>query len=399
MNRIERAAWVISQAADGLLQQHKYSNGYLSLGDSEIAEANLVIHVASSFICAGSHVWAESPFKTHEGNQCKHLDLLVDLAPEDPETATLLTIEAKRIGLGEGDKKVEEILKDYERIRSWRSLAPEQIPLFYGLAHPVEWFYGCLLVVFSEQCDKFGNAVRDLFSSWWRDRTTRPSGFSESGIFRLEDVLNASVLCDSRLAKTWDGGRRMAVAYALFDFGPGSGSYETAAHEAAHTIVAWCLSVPVRAIALTADGELRGGVICDWESLRDSQSNRETCIRGFAVAYAGAIHQAVNDDEGRSFPEILDTLPTDGKRPLRPLHFSVARSHLLQSVVLNAVAMELLKADQTGRSIRATSVFCRKCRMKRSSRLPSSRPILGNTSPNRMRPSGTRRPTLRSPLM
>jgi hypothetical protein len=231
-----QSAFVISQAADGLLQQHKYSNGYLSVGDSEIAEANIVIHVASSFILAGSHVWAESPFKTHESNQCKHLDLLVDLAPKDPETATLLTIEAKRIGFGENDKKVEEILKDYERVRSWRSLAPEQIPLFYGVVHPVEWFYGGLLVVFPEQCDRYGNAVTDPFSSWWKDRMTRRAGILESGISQLEDILNGSVLCDSRPAETWDGGRRMAVAYALFDFGPGRGSYGTAAHEAAHTV-------------------------------------------------------------------------------------------------------------------------------------------------------------------
>lgn len=259
------------------------------------------------------HVWAESPFKTHESNQCKHLDLLVDLSPEDPEATTLFTIEAKRVGFGEGNKKVEQILDDYERIRSWRFLAPDTIPLFYGVAHPVEWFYGGLLVVLPERCDQYGNAPTDLFSSWWKDRKTRPTGFAESGISRLEDVLKAAEVSGSCRARTWDAGRRMAVAYALFDFGPGPGSYGTATHEAAHAIVAWRLDIPVKGIALTADGERRGGAVCDWESLRSHHPNRETCIRGFAVAYAGALHEVMNDAEGRSFTEVFNELPTDAK--------------------------------------------------------------------------------------
>jgi hypothetical protein len=110
MTLIEQAEYIVSLAAKGLFQQHKYSNGYLSVGDSEIAEANIVIHAASTFLQAKMDVWAESPFKTHESNKCKHLDLLVDLVPTDPETSTILTIEAKRIASGEEDKKVEEIL-------------------------------------------------------------------------------------------------------------------------------------------------------------------------------------------------------------------------------------------------------------------------------------------------
>jgi hypothetical protein len=69
----------------------------------------------------------------HEGDQCKHLDLLVDVASDDPEYSRLLTVEAKRITAGENDKKIEEILRDYERIQSWRTLDENQLPLFYSV--------------------------------------------------------------------------------------------------------------------------------------------------------------------------------------------------------------------------------------------------------------------------
>ena len=107
MKTIENAAGLIKDAAQRLLKQHKYSNGYLSVGDSDITEANIVIQVAASFIGSQCHVWAESPFKEHEGDQCKHLDLLVDVASGDPEYSRLLTIEAKRITAGENDKKID----------------------------------------------------------------------------------------------------------------------------------------------------------------------------------------------------------------------------------------------------------------------------------------------------
>jgi len=136
MKTIENAVCLIQDAAQRLLKQHKYSNGYLSVGDSDITEANIVIQVAASFIGSQYHVWAESPFKQHEGNQCKRLDLLVDVASGDPEYSRLLTIEAKRITAGENDNKIDEILRDYERIQSWRTLDENQFPLFYSVFQP-----------------------------------------------------------------------------------------------------------------------------------------------------------------------------------------------------------------------------------------------------------------------
>src|SRR5208337_4644875 len=69
----------------------------------------------------------------------------------------------------------------------------------------------------------------------------------------------------------WDGfdeedpfGTRLAVLYALFDFGPTSveSNLQAAEHEAAHAVVAWRLGIPVRRLFLNDDGELRGSTIC-----------------------------------------------------------------------------------------------------------------------------------------
>jgi hypothetical protein len=82
---VDRAACVIENAVRKLLQQHKYSNGYLSECQSEIAEANIVIHIAAGFLESGCRVWAESPFRTHENKNCKRVDLMVDMASDDPD--------------------------------------------------------------------------------------------------------------------------------------------------------------------------------------------------------------------------------------------------------------------------------------------------------------------------
>ena len=233
MKTIERATGLIQDAALSLLKQHKYSNGYLSVGDSDIVEANIVIQVAASFIGARCHVWAESPFKEHDSNQSKHpqhLDLLVDVASGDPEYSRLLTVEAKRITAGENDKKIEEILRDHERIQSWRTLDESQLPLFYSVFHRVEWFYGALVVIVPEPCDIYGRVAAPSLSAWWRNLENRPHGFSDAGITRLEKVLKASAIHDFEQAKDyWDGfdeedpiGTRLSVLYALFDFGPTS---------------------------------------------------------------------------------------------------------------------------------------------------------------------------------
>jgi hypothetical protein len=50
VNSVSDMTELIRAGANSLLRQHGHSNGYLSKGDSEIAESNLVVHVACSFI-------------------------------------------------------------------------------------------------------------------------------------------------------------------------------------------------------------------------------------------------------------------------------------------------------------------------------------------------------------
>jgi len=97
----------------------------------------------------------------------------------------------------------------------------------------------------------------------------------------------------------------VAVAICL------EGERATAKHEAAHAVVGWRLNIPVRHLSLSGDGQRRGGAVCDWESLRGELSNRETCIRGFAVAFAGAIHDTKSEGEEADFYEIWKQLPTN----------------------------------------------------------------------------------------
>jgi hypothetical protein len=239
--------------------------------------------------------------------------LLVDLSPTDPDYSTLLIIEAKRIAPGENDGKIEEIIGDYRRIRLLPELDASQMPLFFGIAHPVEWFYGGLLVVLPESCDKYGDSAVPLFSTWWEDLANRPHGFCDEAIARLEHILRTAQVRRAVRVSPWDGLRRMAVTYALFDFGPGPGSLPTAEHEAAHAVVAKRLDVPVRFMGLAPEGDLRGGIVCDWESLRGALSNRDTCIRGFAVAYAGAQYDVLISEDETTIVEVLNQLPTDSQ--------------------------------------------------------------------------------------
>jgi hypothetical protein len=110
---------------------------------------------------------------------------------------------------------------------------------------------------------RWGAPIGVPFSVWWKERTARPTGYDDDGIARLEAVLSSAAVCDSTRFGYIDGERRMTVAYALFDFGPGPGSYPSAAHEAAHAVVAWRLHVPLHGIGLAPDSELRGGFACN----------------------------------------------------------------------------------------------------------------------------------------
>jgi hypothetical protein len=53
----------IQAGAKRLFGQFEKSNGYTSLGDSQLAEAAIVMHVSPSAAQRGHAVWPESPFR------------------------------------------------------------------------------------------------------------------------------------------------------------------------------------------------------------------------------------------------------------------------------------------------------------------------------------------------
>jgi hypothetical protein len=114
-------AALLSEGATVLFQQQNYSNGYTIVCDSEIAEANIVVHVSSAFIKQEHAVWAESPFKIDLAERTKHLDLYIDLEPGNSEFPNILLVEAKRVAPGEENDRLTKILCDYDRLRHWPS--------------------------------------------------------------------------------------------------------------------------------------------------------------------------------------------------------------------------------------------------------------------------------------
>ena len=105
------------------------------------------------------------------------------------------------------------------------------------------------MIVLPEACEPKGAPIGNPFSAWWKDRVTRPSAYADDGISRLEAVLNSATVFNAIGSAPMDG-RRLAVAYALFDFGPGPGSLPSAKPEAAHAVVAWRYNVPLPGIGL-----------------------------------------------------------------------------------------------------------------------------------------------------
>lgn len=70
---------LLNEAAQSLLEQLQYSNGFSTAGESSLAEATLAIHIAAAFMQRRAAVRAESPFKSDKTKKINHLDLLIDL--------------------------------------------------------------------------------------------------------------------------------------------------------------------------------------------------------------------------------------------------------------------------------------------------------------------------------
>jgi hypothetical protein len=206
---------IINFGASRMLKQFEKSNGFNSIGDSQIAEAAAVAHIASSFIASGHSVWPESPFKSRTSLRAKRLDLLIDCAPDSTPKPEIVMVEAKAIASGQLRKKFQEILEDGERIRSWPSLESAGRPLFF-VASPPRKFWGVLLVLLTEDCDKSGKVRTDATSKWWKTLRHPPVNIPATLIAELQNYLQKPAWRDVVRSSTWDGCKRIAIASAIF---------------------------------------------------------------------------------------------------------------------------------------------------------------------------------------
>jgi hypothetical protein len=210
-------AALLGEGATVLFQQQNYSNAYTIIGDSEIAEANIVVHISSAFIKQGHAVWAESPFKVDLAERTKHVDLYVDLEPGTGESPDILLVEAKRIAPGEENDRIASVIRDYGRLRNWPSDISSS--LFSRPGIEIERVRGALVVLLAnEEVDRAGAPLSPRFSEWWKNSTAAPPSYSADLLRQMRAILQKGAIPpDVAYSRFFDGGIRLAVAYAIFD--------------------------------------------------------------------------------------------------------------------------------------------------------------------------------------
>jgi hypothetical protein len=300
----------IQAGAKRFFSQFEKSNGYISLGDSQIAEAAIVMHVASSASQYGHAVWPESPFRDRPDEGTKHLDLLIDLDPNKYKIPVLVTVEGKAVSRGYVTAKIREIVRDYGRVCEWNRLDREGVPVFFVFNDPSR-VYGALVVLCTENLDPDRRLPAGAFSTYWQTLSGAINGASDS----LRDVLEAKLRKAIRKGVVEcnyiDGGFHYSAAYAIFESTDETSGFlrHTAEHEAAHAIVAIRSGLKVTGIALIEEGPLRGGVDCDWKASRRTVPDVQLITSSFALAYAGAIIDM--DRTGKGIGETMGGLTWD----------------------------------------------------------------------------------------
>lgn len=302
MDRIEA---FIQAGAKRFFSQFEKSNGYISLGDSQIAEAAVVMHVASSASQCGHAVWPESPFRDRSDEGTKHLDLLIDLDPNKYKTPVLVTVEGKAVSWGYVTVKIREIIRDYGRVCEWNRLDREGVPVFFVLNDPSR-VYGALVVLCTENLRHDRQLPTGAFSTYWKTLDGAINGASDSLRDVLETKLRKAIRKDVVECDYIDGGFHYSVAYAIFESTDETSGFlrHTAEHEAAHAIVALRSGLKVTGIALIEEGSLRGGVECDWKASRSTVPDAQLITSSFALAYAGAVIDI--DRTGKGIGETIE---------------------------------------------------------------------------------------------
>jgi len=195
----------IRAGATRLFSQFEKSSGYLSLGDSQIAEAAIVIHVASSALKGGHTVWPESPFRDRPDEGTKHLDLLIDLNPDEYETPVLVTVEGKAVSEGFVTKKIREIVRDYGRVCEWNRLNRGDVPIFFVLNDPRR-VYGGLVVLCTENLGPDRELARGI-----SEEVTRGLESIKSPIEKLKYV------CEVWMVRSFDWMNESPEAREVFE--------------------------------------------------------------------------------------------------------------------------------------------------------------------------------------
>ena len=273
-----------------------------------------MIHVASSASQCGHTVWPEAPFRDRPDEGTKHLDLLIDLNPEKYKTPVLVTIEGKAVSRGFVTEKIREIVRDYGRVCEWNRLDRDGVPIFFVLNDP-RCVYGALVVMCTENLGYDRRLPEGSFSTYWRTLDGSIDGASNSLRDALDSKLRKAIRRDVVDCIYEDGGIHYSVAYALFEStDETSGKLRhTAEHEAAHAIVAILTGLKVTGIALIEEGELSGGVVCDWKASRGTMLDEQLVTTSFALAYAGAIVDMAKT--GKGIGETMRGLKATGDPP------------------------------------------------------------------------------------
>lgn len=309
-DELDRIEAFIQAGATRFFSQFEKSNGYISLGDSQIAEAAIVMHVASSASQCGHAVWPESPFRDRPDEGTKHLDLLIDLDPNKYKTPVLVTVEGKAVSRGYITPKIREIVRDYGRVCEWNRLDREGVPVFFLLNDPSR-VYGAVVVLCTENLGSDRQLPAGAFSTYWQTLDGAINGASDSLRDVLETKLRKAIRKDVVECNYIDGGFHYSVAYAIFGSTDETSGFlrHTAEHEAAHAIVALRSGLTVTDIALIEEGPLRGGVECDWKTSRSRMPDAQLITSSFALAYAGAVIDM--DRTGKGIGETIEKLKWD----------------------------------------------------------------------------------------
>lgn len=204
----------ISRASRAMLDQFRASEGFTSLGDSQLAEATLALYVAREFMSADAAVWAESPFREKPRGRMKRLDLLIDANAGSNAPPDLLAFEAKAITTKNRNAKLEEIVEDISRVTLWKSLVRTGKPLFF-VDSPPGRVRGVIAVILTERLDPRTQVVPSNSISLWWDSLNSPVLMSPSLKRRLKSSL-AKAKRGVEVSAYRDGGIQRSVVWAVF---------------------------------------------------------------------------------------------------------------------------------------------------------------------------------------